>query len=113
SGSPVDHRSDIFSLGVLVYEMVTGHAPFRGRHPIEVLHAVINDSPAPIARMGAAAPQALQAILDRALAKEPSDRYPTMAAMRDELKSLLRRLSRPAEPGDSGDSGDTPLPPRR
>ena len=74
--------------------MVTGLPPFRGRHAVEVLNAVINSAPRPIRDLNPKAPAALQPILDRALAKDPKDRYQTMAALRDELKALMRRLSR-------------------
>jgi serine/threonine-protein kinase len=93
-GIAVDHRSDIFSLGVVLYEMVSGQPPFKGRHAVEVLNAVITATPRPIRAWNPKAPPALQPILDRAMAKEPKDRYQTMAALRDELKALMRRLSR-------------------
>src|SRR6267142_2783039 len=75
-GDKVDARADIFSAGVLLYEMLTGTWPFRGKSTIDVRHAVLHDEPEPLfeARPGGAPPQ-LQRILDRTLAKDPKSRY--------------------------------------
>jgi serine/threonine-protein kinase len=96
-GARVDHRSDIFSLGVVLYEMLTGQRAFRGRYPIEVLHAVIHEMPKPVIQINPRVPPAVEEIVERALAKDPADRYQTMAALRDDLKAVRRRLS--PEPG--------------
>jgi serine/threonine protein kinase len=71
SARPVDHRTDIFSLGVLLYEMLAGRRPFVGRSQVETMHAIINASVSPLS----AQPPELQEILDKALAKNPNDRY--------------------------------------
>jgi serine/threonine protein kinase/Tol biopolymer transport system component len=70
SGRPLDHRTDIFSLGVMLYEMVVGRPPFRGKSPAETMHAIINDAVPPTAQ-----PPELEEILEKALAKDPKDRY--------------------------------------
>jgi serine/threonine protein kinase/tetratricopeptide (TPR) repeat protein len=94
AGESVDHRSDIFSLGVVLYEMFTGQPAFRGKGRLEVLRAVIADTPREIGVLNPAAPPQVHAIVARAIAKDPASRYQTMAGLRDELKALMRRLSR-------------------
>jgi eukaryotic-like serine/threonine-protein kinase len=99
-GDRVDHRADIFSTGVLLYEMLTGTWPFHGKTSIDVRHAVLHDQPLPLAeaRPGQTPPR-LQQILDRALQKDPRDRYQKIEEFRDDLKSVLREIS-----GGGGDS---------
>jgi serine/threonine protein kinase/Flp pilus assembly protein TadD len=93
-GDRVDLRADIFSTGVLLYELLTGTWPFRGKTTIDVRHAVLHDQPKSLseARPGYT-PPLLQQILDRALQKEPRDRYQKIADFRDDLKKVLREVS--------------------
>lgn len=92
-GERVDARADIFSTGVLLYELLTGTWPFQGKTSVDVRHAVLHEEPQPldVARPGPTPPR-LQAILDRALAKNPRDRYQKASAMRDDLREVLRQL---------------------
>src|SRR4029453_267905 len=92
-GDRVDKRADIFSTGVLLYEMLTGTWPFRGKTTIDVRHAVLHDAPKPVAEMRSEAVSPLiQKILDRAMAKEPRDRYQKMEELRDDLRSALQEV---------------------
>ena len=93
-GDRVDKRADIFSTGVLLYEMLTGTWPFRGKTTIDVRHAVLHDAAPPIAEMRKEAiPPRLQQILDRSMAKEPRDRYQKMEEMRDDLRAVLQEVT--------------------
>src|SRR5438876_2236045 len=92
-GDRVDSRADIFSTGVLLYEMLTGMWPFRGKTAVDVRHAVLHDEPAPLSEMRPGpTPPRLQQILDHALEKDPRARYQKVAELRDDLKSVLREI---------------------
>ena len=94
-GLPVDHRGDIFSTGVLLYEMLAGTWPFRGKTALDVRYAVVYHRPKPIAEArGEDSPliQRIQQILDKSLAKEPGDRYQRIEDMRSDLQEVLREL---------------------
>src|SRR5438128_792577 len=93
-GDKVDARADIFSTGVLLYEMLTGTWPFRGKSTVDVRHAVIHDQPKTLAEMRpSATPTRLQQILDRALSKNPRDRYQKIDVLRDELRKVLHDVA--------------------
>ncbi|NNE97799.1 MAG: protein kinase [Pyrinomonadaceae bacterium] len=93
-GDLTDHRADIFSTGVLIYEMLTGIWAFQGKTVIDVRHQVLHGTPTPLAEMRPEAlPPKLQKVIDKALAKEPGDRYQNVADMRDELRGVLEEIS--------------------
>ncbi|MGH9874136.1 MAG: protein kinase domain-containing protein [Pyrinomonadaceae bacterium] len=110
-GDRVDSRADIFSTGVLLYEMLTGSWPFKGKTAIDVRHAVLNEDPEPINEARAdPVPDRLQQILDRALQKNPRDRYQQISQFRDDLRAVARDLA--ASGGVVIDEGSLPVAPR-
>jgi serine/threonine protein kinase/tetratricopeptide (TPR) repeat protein len=97
-GDRVDARADIFSTGVLLYEMLTGTWPFRGKTAVDVRHAVIYDQPKPVAEMRPGqTPVRLQQILDRSMAKDPRDRYQKISELREDLRKVLQEISTGAQ----------------
>jgi eukaryotic-like serine/threonine-protein kinase len=92
---PIDGRTDIFSLGVVLYELLTGAKAFSGSSVIDVLHAVINSTPRPAVEVNPALPPEVMDILGKALAKAPSDRYRHAA----DFELDLRRFTRAFESG--------------
>ena len=92
-GERADHRSDIFSTGVLIYEMLTGIWAFQGKTVIDVRHQVLYGTPKPLAEMRKEPlPPQLQAIVDKALAKDPKNRYQRIGLMRDELRAVMQQI---------------------
>ncbi|HKP87888.1 MAG TPA: protein kinase [Blastocatellia bacterium] len=85
-GERVDHRSDIYSFGVVVYEMATGKLPFKGQTNVDLMHAVLHDSYRPAIEVNDKLPPELSDIIDRAMARKPSDRYQTMQQMLEDLQ---------------------------
>jgi serine/threonine protein kinase len=83
----IDGRSDIYSLGVLAYQMLTGRVPFTGGNSMALLLKHVTESPRPIAELRPETPRALRDAIERALMKEPEDRWPTAATLRDALAS--------------------------
>src|SRR5437899_2816796 len=89
----IDHRSDIFSLGCILYEAVTGHKAFEGKDAIDALNKIIREPAAPISDFRPDAPNHLQRIVRRCLAKDPEDRYQTIKDVAIELRELRRELA--------------------
>ncbi|MCK5713061.1 MAG: protein kinase, partial [Hyphomicrobiaceae bacterium] len=89
-GKPVDHRSDIFTLGILFYEMATGWLPFRGESFAELLASILKDTPAPLTGLKSELPRHLDRVIRRCLEKDPSRRVQTTLDLRNELQLLQR-----------------------
>lgn len=100
-GATTDHRSDIFSTGVVIYEMLTGRLPFEGNSPTEVINQIVHNSPAAIARFNYEAPPQLEHIVRKCLEKDPGFRYQSARELYIDLHTLRRQLDSQPLPGAS------------
>jgi eukaryotic-like serine/threonine-protein kinase len=88
-GERADYRSDIFSFGAVMYEMATGRVPFKGKSQAETMNAVINEPHTPAGQLNKEVPPELSAMIDRALAKAPADRYQSVKEMLNDLRQVV------------------------
>src|SRR6516162_1599421 len=92
-GRCVDHRTDIFSLGTVLYEMATGRRPFASRNAMEVSSSILRDTPTPVTELRPDLPTGLQRILDRCLVKEVTERYASGRELREVVDRLRHEMA--------------------
>ena len=97
-GGDVDSRSDIFSFGILLYEMLAGRLPFRGEHEASVMYSIVNEDPPPLSAARADVPEELERIILRALEKDVDRRYQDIGAMLGHLKEVRTGPSPSSQP---------------
>ena len=94
-GRPLDHRSDIFSLGILLYQMCTGGRPFEGSTSIELASAILRDTPQPLEEVRAEVPADLARLIRRCLEKDPQRRVQTARDVGNEIRDIVRERAGP------------------
>jgi serine/threonine protein kinase len=108
-GKPLDGRSDQFSLGVMLYQMLTGQQPFKGGNTHVILYQILQTEPERPGTLNPSLSPALDRVILRALAKEPADRYPTCTALAQDLAAVLTGAAGGAKAGET--TAFTPPPP--
>ena len=91
-GKPVDPRSDVFTLGILIYELATGERPFQGDTKISILSSVVKDAPTPVTERNPNLPRHLGRIVNKCLEKDPARRYQSALGLRNDLEGLRREI---------------------
>ncbi len=101
-GAPLDQRSDLWSLGVALYEMLAGYLPFRGEYELAVMYNIVNEEPASIRDARSDLPEDVALILSTALAKDPAERYQSAAELVSDLRAVRSQLSHADAPTRTG-----------
>jgi TolB-like protein/Tfp pilus assembly protein PilF len=111
SARPLDYRTDIFSLGVVLYEMSTGKQPFAGHSSVELISSILRDTPPSVCDLRSDLPSDLARIIRRCLEKDPRHRIQTARDVSNEFRDLARQTQqKPAPPTAAQAAGSTPAP---
>jgi serine/threonine protein kinase/tetratricopeptide (TPR) repeat protein len=100
-GHAIDHRADLFSLGIVLYELATGRMPFTGTSQTQIIDRILHDSPLPPSRLDASIPPAFDSVIARALEKSPTFRYQSARALQSDLRDIARQLDERSVRGSS------------
>ncbi|MBP2680578.1 MAG: hypothetical protein H6Q78_441, partial [Candidatus Krumholzibacteriota bacterium] len=107
-GGDIDHRSDIWALGVVFYEMITGETPFRGDYEQAMSYSIMNEAPKPVRDHRPGLPVEVERVIEKTLAKDPKERYQKTAELIGTLQSLKKRIESSAVDPDGSDSKAIP-----
>ena len=92
-GEEVDHRSDLFSFGIVLYELATGHLPFRGEHEVALSYSIVNEEPVPLKSFRSAIPSSLEHVIYRCLEKHREKRFHSAEEIAGELRQVQQEMS--------------------
>jgi len=108
AGGEIDGRSDLWALGVVLYEMLAGRTPFAGDGPQAVIHNLLNNDPAPVRDARPDVPASVDDVVRRALSKAPGERYQQATALAEELQTIRQEMQAAASSEADASSGATP-----
>jgi serine/threonine protein kinase/serine phosphatase RsbU (regulator of sigma subunit) len=91
TGAAIDHRTDVWSTGAVLYEMLSGSRPFPGAYPQAILYGILNADPEPLSALRPGLPMQLVDVVDRALKKDPDQRFGSMTEMKEALQAIVDR----------------------
>jgi serine/threonine protein kinase/membrane-associated phospholipid phosphatase len=111
TGRGIDHRSDIFSLGIILYEMLTGERPFRGSNSSSVMSSILRKPAEPVGRRRREIPRSIELAIELCLEKDPADRMQQASALHEQLRIARREISSPSGAADVATLRPTSRPP--